>query len=391
MRKFNKGEWSELYAFAKLLSDGKIYAADENVNKIEDVYLPILKLIRQESETGEIDYIPGDTIRIFNNGILIEEFTKCDFENHVKNLCEKIFEGGSNEGAFEIPSTEDLMNKMHITKVKAASSEKIDLTMQIHDINTGYSPVVGFSVKSDVGSPPTLLNAGKNTRFIYEIEGCNDEIMMAFNGITKETSKEYIVDRMKYLNSQKVEVKYHHMDSEVFEDNLILIDSNLPAIYAELIWNSFKYSFDKIADIEVLTAITAFENKLNYRNSDVYRHKIKKLICASALGMTPGKKWDGYEQATGGYIIIKKDGDVLCYHLYNRNFFEEYLIKNTKTDRPSSSRHDYGYIYCLDGTYYIALNVQIRFKSISVSANSTKKSELLIQEYYQKLIQSKNN
>lgn len=31
--KGNKGEWSELYVFFQLLADGKLYAADENMNK----------------------------------------------------------------------------------------------------------------------------------------------------------------------------------------------------------------------------------------------------------------------------------------------------------------------------------------------------------------------
>ena len=30
----NKGEWSELYALVKLLSSGKLYAADENTEKL---------------------------------------------------------------------------------------------------------------------------------------------------------------------------------------------------------------------------------------------------------------------------------------------------------------------------------------------------------------------
>ena len=81
--------------------------------------------------------------------------------------------------------------------------------------------------------------------------------------------------------------------------------------------------------------------------------------------MTPGREWDGLDNASGGYIIIKRDGDVVCYHLYNRNFFEEYLLKNTQFDRPSATRHDYGYVYKLDDKYFIDFNVQIRFKSIS--------------------------
>ena len=37
----NKGEWSELYAFLKLLSLGRLYAADENVKRIDNVFFMI--------------------------------------------------------------------------------------------------------------------------------------------------------------------------------------------------------------------------------------------------------------------------------------------------------------------------------------------------------------
>ena len=91
--------------------------------------------------------------------------------------------------------------------------------------------------------------------------------------------------------------------------------------------------------------------------------------------MTPGTEWDGLDNASGGYIIIKKDGDIVCYHLYNRNFFEEYLYRNTQFDRPSASRHDYGYIYKENGKYFIDLNVQIRFKSITAAAKDLRSED----------------
>lgn len=31
----NKGEWSEIYIFLKLMSDGKVYAADRNMNRLK--------------------------------------------------------------------------------------------------------------------------------------------------------------------------------------------------------------------------------------------------------------------------------------------------------------------------------------------------------------------
>lgn len=40
----NKGEWSEIYIFLKLLDDGKVYAADKDMNLIPTVYLNILKI-----------------------------------------------------------------------------------------------------------------------------------------------------------------------------------------------------------------------------------------------------------------------------------------------------------------------------------------------------------
>ena len=51
----NKGEWSELYAFMKLLSQGRVYAANEKVEKIDEVYYPILKIMREETRGEVID------------------------------------------------------------------------------------------------------------------------------------------------------------------------------------------------------------------------------------------------------------------------------------------------------------------------------------------------
>ncbi len=65
---YNKGEWSELYSFIKLLKEGKIYTADENANRIVSQYLPIIKLIRNEEVGIEKEFYTGDEIKIFENG-----------------------------------------------------------------------------------------------------------------------------------------------------------------------------------------------------------------------------------------------------------------------------------------------------------------------------------
>ena len=88
---------------------------------------------------------------------------------------------------------------------------------------------------------------------------------------------------------------------------------------------------------------------------------MKRFLTDVALGMMPSKVWSGQYDATGGYLIVKEDGDVLCYHIYNRNQFEDYLFENTKLETASSSRHEFGHIYVSGSDKYFKLNLQIRF------------------------------
>ena len=364
--KYNKGEWSELYAFIKLLKDGKVYAADANAAKIDDVYLPIIKMIREDRAGERKDFYTGETIRIFKNNEAICEISSSVLDRYVRSMFYSIFSSNAGTGAFSLPAAEEVMELLSIENVKASSAKKVDIAMQIHDINTGFAPEVGFSVKSDLGSPPTLLNPGKNTRFRYQVFGIDDASMTAVNAIVKTSeNREYMKARMEQLKVSASDISYHSMLDETYEDNLVMIDSALPEIYGELILQHYLHMNEGIYNCNDLIQLVADDNPLGFRRTDIYRHKFKKLLCASALGMTPGKVWDGMEAATGGYIIIKRDGDVLCYHIYNRNFFEEYLVSNTRIDRPSASRYDYGYVFKDDeGNYFIDLNVQVRLKSL---------------------------
>lgn len=94
----------------------------------------------------------------------------------------------------------------------------------------------------------------------------------------------------------------------------------------------------------------------------MYEYKIKQFLLAFALGMTCSKPWHGTFNANGGYIVIKEDGDIICYHFFDRNDLENYLFYNTKFDTPSTSRHLFGKIYEQGGRFFIKLNLQVRFK-----------------------------
>ena len=53
----NKGEWSEVYTLLKIISDKQLFAGDSNLNKIETLIFPIIKVLRDETNgTFEFSY-----------------------------------------------------------------------------------------------------------------------------------------------------------------------------------------------------------------------------------------------------------------------------------------------------------------------------------------------
>ena len=251
------------------------------------------------------------------------------------------------------------MAEIECLKLKASSTDKADIKMKIMDINTGYTPTVGFSIKSELGSSPTLLNAGKTTNFIYLID---NEDLEAYeeetNKIYNSRGKTDVKGRISYILKNRGKIKYYEMENKNFKDNLILIDSLMDKILAETLLYFYRDGIVKCSDmIKKLEK----ENPFFYRNVNAYSYKFKKFLTAVALGMKPSIEWNGIDEATGGYIIVTKKGDVVAYYIYNRNFFEEYLLNNTKYETASTSRHEFGKVYRSEGNEYINLNLQIRF------------------------------
>ena len=61
----NKGEWSELYVLLKLLGEKKVYAGDGELNKIENLFYPVLKVLRDEQNI-HYEYLLDDDIVIIS-------------------------------------------------------------------------------------------------------------------------------------------------------------------------------------------------------------------------------------------------------------------------------------------------------------------------------------
>lgn len=353
----NTGEWSEVYVLLRLLADGKIYAADKDLNKLTDIYFPIIKIIRDENRGCVNEYITGDEIKICLNGEEIYSLPKSEFESEAEYLLTSMRSVNNKKSNISIEQTEQFMNKIKCYKLKAPSKDKTDITMKIIDVNTGHSPTVGFSIKSDLGASPTLLNAGTTTNFRYEVVNLQTEKIDEINNLKKGNIKD-IKGRAKKIEEAGGQLVFDKMTNSTFEGNITLIDSLMDNIIAETL---LYYYRDGITNCKDMVTKLEEENPLNYPNKNAYSYKFKKFLTAAALGMKPSENWDGRDEANGGYIIVTTEGNVLAYHIYNRDYFEEYLLDNTKYETGSTTRHQFGEIYVDNGKKYINYNLQVRF------------------------------
>ena len=354
----NKGEWSEIYVLLKLLGEKQVYAGNAELNKIEDLFYPILKVLRNE-QGNKYEYSINDNIVIVSEEG--EELLRKNVIDFLEKATQLLTVIQKSKGVFSAPEIERFMAEIRCNTLKAKSLDKTDICIVIHDLRTGMTPQLGFSIKSQVGNDSTLLNAGKTTNVCYRINGCklSDAEIESINGIN---TRQKILDRTKAI-LRRGTLQYVSMDDTTFKNNLVLIDSLLPQIVSEILLQC--YSTGEY-DLRKNTEEVSLRNPMNYDTSNnhaYYEHKIKNLLVASALGMVPHTPWNGKYDANGGYLVVKEDGEVLCYHFYDRNYFEDYLFRNTRLETPSTSRYGFGVIFKgEDGNFYYKLNLQIRFK-----------------------------
>lgn len=352
----NIGEWSELYTLFKLLADGKLYAADENTNKIPEIYYDILKVLRSE-KNSMLDYSREAEVKVINaeTGELMCSVPIKEFVEQTDKLLMLMKSQTNADGAFELPEIWRFAKSIGCQSLKAKSQDKADIHLMVHDIMSGRDDTFGFSIKSQLGSPSTLFNASGATNFIYTVTErvLTQSEVDTFNGLRKFKQK------FDYLHSLGADIEFDDVDNKTFDFNLKMVTSEMSEIFAEMIKVYYEGKANKISEI---TEIVAESDIVNTINNGIYlKHKVKTLLTNIALGMVPGTLWTGDYEATGGYIIVKEDGDVVCYHIYNRNAFMNYMFENTRFDTPSQSRHGFGKIYEQDGWQLLKLNVQIRF------------------------------
>ena len=377
----NIGEWSEMYIFFKLMSDRKVYVADKDMNRLKDVFLNIISIIREENKGKEYRYFTGDVVKITLNGEEVATFDSSRFTDNAKKVWDMII--SKKDTTFSDQEVIDFLSSIFIQNISSPAQKKseffggtADIVLDTMDYRSGVNQIMGFSCKSDIDAAATLFNAsGDNTNFEYEIVGnFDDEKMSAFNGMFHEVTKKGVTkyevatgDRMRYLKDCGVGLRFVNPVKDVARQNLVRCGGiEMPKILGGML--KYYYFECGAASVGVEDAIKylADTDYVGYGFDDLYdtyRVKISTLLYAMFTGLRFSKPWSGRSDVSGGYIVVKRDGDVVAFHSCIADEFKDFLIDKLKFEGPSCTRHKYMEIYKKDdGKYYLKLALQFRFK-----------------------------
>jgi hypothetical protein len=292
----NKGDWAELYAFFKVISERNIPLADENLGPLGDSVITFQN-VHRALQSGKIAvyHLSADNIVIRS-----DEFADIFVPvQHVASKTAGIFDRISvGEGAFELHEAHALMHILHLHTVKAPSHQKADLVATILDRNTGSSDLTGFSTKSFLGASATLLNAGPiSTNFRFRVQGIGPDQMDGINAIQ---SKSKVRDRLAMITDFGGDLVFDSMLSDIFEANLRKIDTLMPEFVAHMLRAYFSGRGPSCTKLVADLAQNS-PDVARYRLSpDDLTFKIKELLVNIALGLVPNTPWDGMQRVHGG-------------------------------------------------------------------------------------------
>ena len=385
----NIGEVSELYAFAYLIGRRVISIVDGDLNPSGNT-IQFLKLVRKcQSADDSVEFfseydidrdvktvrisvpdpVTGDRTEFFVPRERIKELSD-DLRERIKKATTKPKQPIYDDDAV----LTELLAMLHADGISAKAKDKTDFGGLITSGNGYGSHTLGFSVKSQMGSNSSLINASKtHTQVKYSIYQ---------NGhpLTDPSKIKTIMDcglkgsgLFRYLESDGLSLQFERFDCPIMTYNLRMIDSSAPEIIALMMTQRFQMessysSLDKVVEhISHDEMATRYPFLQNFGGTEEERcaalkYKIKNVLIAFAMGATPGTKWDGLDVATGGFLVVKKDGEVVCLELFTRNAIGHYLITKTSFESPSTGRHGGGLFVDEKGVLCVNVQLQVRFK-----------------------------
>ena len=366
----NKGEWSESYAALRIIGDRKIFVADRSGAMNPNEWMNVLALMRRETRERLVSYrydANDVDVVIAVNEDPVYRLPASEFVLLADRLLTEINRNKSS--SFVVTDElESALRTVQMHSLKAKSDSKSDVTLSVLDPRSGVTrSEIGFSIKSELGQPPTLFNTATASAPIYRLHGMTAELAAEVNAVVTAKGKTAVEDRCRLMQQRGIGMEYVGYPAKgscsPFAENLDLINPWLPAALADVlrVW----YLGGNIRTLPEVARWLEETNPLRISRPDVkYAFMLKNFLYAAYCGMTASTLWDGRSEVNGGFIRGSKTGEVLAFYALESEVFKDYLFRNCYFERPATSRKhgNYGTVYEEDGGWFIRLNFQIRYR-----------------------------
>lgn len=351
-----KREWGELYAFFRLLADGYVYVGTPDVKKNESQKFPVA-MVQREEHDGTRRYIMEDEGTIHICGDKIDKrIAREDFAAVAELIFTAIKESREND-ITSPDGVEGFLDEAVIYDLEAKTDDRTDFYVAFYSID---APLVGFCVRSRLGTMFPLLDGGRAANLKFEQAGIKFAAPTV-NKINAFGEDDDVAGRMLMIERLGGILKYNDVADKVFRSNLCMIDLHFPRMLGEMLR---VMQLDGISKVSEVTEVVKRINPLKIKDELVnkhgyYEYKMKQFLMALALGMRPAKIFNGTDSAISGFLFVDGSGEVLCYQKADCQTFADFLFANTRFEKSSTEKDKYGYLERENGVYYFKLNLKI--------------------------------
>ena len=253
---------------------------------------------------------------------------------------------------------EAFLDAVGIFDLEARTEDRTDFSISFWRAD---APLTGINVRSRLSTMNPLLDGGRSANLKFEQTGVKFAVPTVNKVNASPESANEVADRMLMIERLGGVLKYSDVADRVFRCNLLMIDLHFPRMLAEMLR---LMQIDGINKVSELTEVIKRLNPLKIKDELINKHnyyefKMKQFLLSLALGMRPAKIYSGIDSAVEGFILINGAGELLCYHKWQKQIFEDFLYNNTRFEKGAVEKDKYGFLERENGVYYFKLNAKI--------------------------------
>lgn len=350
-----KKEWCELYAFFRLLADGRVTPGTSDVKKSETNW-PVAMILREEHDGPRRYFIEKESIRMEGEkGSL--SVPREDFGLMADLILHAVKNSTTND-VVSPEGVEEFLDAVSIFDLEARTEDRTDFSIAFWHPE---APLSGFNVRSRLSAMNPLLDGGRAANLKLEQSGVKfaTPTVSKINALPESPNE--VAERMMMIERLGGVLKYADVADRVFRSNLSMIDLHFPRILTEMVR---LMHLEGVTRVHELTEMIKQMNPLKIKDELINKHgfyefKIKQFLMALALGMRPAKIYNGQDSAIEGILLVDGNGEVLCYHRSEKKVMEDFLFLNTRFEKGPVEKDKYGFLERENGVYYFKLNAKI--------------------------------